>query len=75
MRDYQVVHCNECGNPLHVRSAGMQVPDRFIVACKCGHVYEYFSDQIKLQPMEFKPIRDLPRESKDGDLERLLAKE
>jgi hypothetical protein len=73
MRNYHVVKCNDCDRFHHVRSEGMQVPRRFILACACGHFYEYFSNQIQLMPMEFKPLRELPRESEDGDLERMMG--
>jgi hypothetical protein len=52
----------------------MTPPSRFILTCKCGHLYEYFSRDTELMEMDFKPIRDLPRESQEGDLERILAR-
>ena len=69
---YQVVKCNDCDKPLHVAREGMPVPRRFIVDCSCGHFYEYDALQIQVMSMGFKPLRELPRESKEGDLERLL---
>ena len=72
MSIYQVVKCDECHKPLHVRPEGMQAPHRFIITCTCGHLQEYFSQEIQLMPMQFKPLRELPKESKEGDLERMV---
>jgi hypothetical protein len=50
----------------------MPTPSRFIITCECGHFYEYFASQIEVMEMDFKHGRDLPKESDEGDLERMI---